>query len=330
MREIFLSSLLLIVLGSCHKDSNPTGPSIPYEFSINLLEDSTITVDSALQVGLSQLKVSEKPWLSGKDIQYYDFSSHCIYLKAQRDSLFPNLVNGQFPGSWWAKPFVVLASGQRRYLGVFHSGFLSKDWTLPYIEDWQNILRYPKDIIYISWIYLLDADEDKRNDPVIRETLRQLNILHPGIAVSFDSVAITRTFDSSTVTYAFSISNNDDDDLYLPDPDLMGSALFHYYNTGPEIVNSTGTNVYRSTHKSVVNPQPFNSWKSEWFVRLRSRATIKRVISLSGYPYIPPGDYACEFQYSGPVNIEQNQRLLADGRYWIGPAIPSVHVTKVQ
>jgi hypothetical protein len=330
MRKVISSILLFLALASCSKDSNPVEPGDTSAFSIHLLQDSTIIIANALGHSLGDLKLSSTPWLSVQDIDFYDFSSHCIYLKAEKNSLFPTLDRGSYPSSWWAKPFVVTANGEPRYLGVFHGGLSSADWPVPYIEDLENTIIYPRDIIHISWIWLLRGDQDTRNDQTAKQCLEQANLCHAGIAVTLDAIQLLQNTDSATISYTFTATNNDIDALYVVDPDLMGAGLFHYYNNGPEIASNTDGNVYRSNHGSTIQPVPFDSWNPNWFVRLANGASMRRVVTLAGYPHFPSGNYRCEFVYCGPVHIERAQRTMSNGRYWIGPTTSTINGLIVQ
>ncbi len=330
MRQLILSFVLVLMLASCEKHLDPIGPDDGSGFSIYLLEDSTITIADAIGKNLNDLKLCSTPWLSAQDIDFYDFSSHCIYLKADKGMFFPALNRGLFPHGWWARPFVAVANGQRRYLGVFHGGFSNWNWPVPYIEDFENTQMYPEDVLHVSWIWLLRDNGDSRNDQTVRRSLEQGALYHGGVAVTLKAIQLLQNSDSATIAYTFSVTNTDIDALYVLDPDLMGASLFNYFNLGPQIANSTTATVYITNHSSVIQPVPFDSWSQAWFKRLASGTSIERTVIVPGYPHFPSGSYLGEFQFIGPRNIDKIRRVLADGRYWIGPTTSSVYSWTVQ
>ena len=103
----------------------------------------------------------------------------------------------------------------------------------------------------------------------------------------------------------------------MPDPDKMGSGIFHYYNYGLFLRHSDGT-FFSADDKTIEYPMTHDTWDIEWFTKLGSHKSIKRTVILDGYPDIHNGTYSCDFTYSGPINIEKSERILSDGRLWIG------------
>ena len=322
--------MILVVLVSCSKDVGRVGPSDTPAFAIHLLRDSTITVSGVLGQNVGGLALDTLPWLSDQDIEFYDFSSHCIYLKCEKNGLFPTLNKGLFPASWWGRPFVVVAHWESRYLGMFNSVMSSLGRPVPYIEDFENVLRYPKDVIHISsGGSLWDAPGDPRDDQAIKLALEAANLYHEGIAVTLDLIRLVQNSDTATISYTFTVTNNDRNALYLPDPDLMGDSLFNYFNNGPSFRGSSPGPFYMTDHSGSVAPVPSGTWAPGWFVRLPSGASVQREVVVPGYPHIPPDSYTAGFLYNGPVNIERAQRTMADGRYWIGPTHSTVYVFRV-
>lgn len=105
----------------------------------------------------------------------------------------------------------------------------------------------------------------------------------------------------------------------------MGSELFHYYHHGIKfikvgIIYDSIYSEYKITH----SPDPFYSWNVEWFTRIKSNQALQRTVILKGYPNIPIGNYYCYFRYKGPSNIEKDNRILSDGRLWVGEIYSSI------
>lgn len=323
---IFTSALIVL---SCFGDETPTGPATDATFAIYLLDDTTMTTFQAIEYELSELQLQGAPWLSIDDIDFYDFSTHCIYLKENFSSLFSSDTINVWRNVF-GTPFVVVADGERCYLGSFYS--LLSSWLPigPRIEDidcWQ----YPIDVIHINRAVGFNAADasafyDVRNDIRIRNSLLSQNKLNAGLQIELDNVEVINQPDTSTVVYTFTITNKDVDDLYVPDPELMVNNLFHFYTNGVTFDNG---HHYYSEYKSVTSPDPFYSWNIEWFTKIQSGHSIQRTVTLKGYPNIPVGSYYCWFKYSGPKKIERDNRMLSNGRLWLGEIESNVIIASV-
>ena len=306
--------------------SNPLSLQSEYDqFSIYLLNGQNITTEKAEKYELSDLQLQAQPWLSINDIEFYDFSTHCIYLKEDISSLFGGDSITIF-NEIFGTPFVLVADGERCYLGSFYTSISSWMPKGPRIEDidwWQ----YPKDVIRINRAAYFDgADfstfEDVRNDNRIRNGLLKENKFHSGLSIQLNHFDVINKPDTSTIIYTFTITNNDNDNLYVPDPELMGSDLFHYYTNGINLENET-CHIW-SEYKTTKNPIPYDGWDINWFTRIKSKQSLQRTVILKGYPNIPNGSYSSYFMYTGPKKIGKDSRTLQDGRLWIGEIISNV------
>ena len=102
--------LTLTSIGCNDSDSDHSDSRVSGELSFYLLDDVYADVTQLENYDLSQLELQDKPWLSIDDIDFYDLSSHCIYLKEDWPSLD---VNARMS---FVVPFVVVANGERCYL----------------------------------------------------------------------------------------------------------------------------------------------------------------------------------------------------------------------
>jgi hypothetical protein len=327
LKEKLLMIILIVFISfllSCSKiNDNPD--NLKQDFSIYLLKDPNIKINDLLTLelvnqdsqALAKIELQKYPWLTDNDIQMYDFSSHLLYLKKSKYNFLPKPVNLEIPSSWFDQPFMVVTDGVRRYLGSFRS-FMSNDvWPFPVIDCSYNYL-YPEDLLVISWQLFNHNEEDNRHDDYVKEGLKKAGILHNGLILKLKNMDFPENSDTATVEYTFSLINDDLDDLYILDPDKMGSGLFHFYNIGPQFVRSGEAGVRTALFHKPIIPEPRDTWKADWFVKLRSGDSITRTASLRGYKYFPPGVYACELTYNS-LKLSKDQRILLDGRYWIGP-----------
>jgi len=324
MKKNYFIIAFLILMNNCSKNENPITPNNNSQFGIYFLQDSTIKIYQISDQDLSKLKLQTEPWLSDHDIRYYDFSSHCIYLREEKNKLFPifsyELTN--YPNSWIDRPFVVVANKEKCTLGYFTIEHSVEPYLFPKIFFLENKIIYPKDIIFYDWAWLyLD---DPRNNEIIKNALIQGGIYHEGISVTFDTTNAIKFIDNgdtATIEYTFTITNNDQENLYVFDPDLVDVEHFHYYINGPTFKNLENDQVYYSNYKKT--KELYIDWTNsflQFFTKLNNNQSIQRTVRLKGYTHFTTGEYIFEWRYSGPIiGLEKNFRELADGRIWIGP-----------
>jgi len=202
---------------------------------------------------------------------------------------------------------------QRCYIGSFHSLASSLAPTKPYIDE-IDIQFYPEDVLHISKAWL--DETDSRKNSAVAQDLISKNKLHNGLSLQILNVKVLSNSDTAVVQYTYRIVNNDQDNLYILDPEKMGSNLFHYFTNG---IDFTGNgHIYYSQYKKTEQPEPFDGWNPEWFSKMKSGSTMQRTVTLKGYPHIPGGTYNCSFKFSAPTKIDKSNRVFSDARYWLG------------
>ncbi len=291
-------------------ERNPVSPFGEAAFSIHLLKDHSLTISDISDKDINELELDEEAWIAAKDIEFYDYSSHCIYLKSNKSAYFTK----ELGISMNDQPFVIQAYYKRCYIGSFHSLAMSLAPCHPYIDE-LSINFYPKDVLYIapSWNQNI---EDERNNIYVERTLIDINKLHYGLSLVIKEIQVVDNSDTATVKYTYELKNNDQDDLYVLDPEKMGNERFHYYTNG--INFQSNTRYIYSEYKTVTEPEPFDSWQTNWFTKIISGQTMERIVTLKGYPQIPKGHYICTFLFSNPTKTEKDDRYINDGRIWIG------------
>ena len=302
----FIFCLLLLSIGCQDNVTNPTEDST---FGIYLLKNRTLNIQDIQNFNINELELESTPWLASTDIDFYDYSSHCIYLKKEKSEIFTKEVGIRMDD----QPFVLFANNIRCYMGSFYSDILSIAPTKPYIDE-LDIEFFPKDVLHISKAW---GDEiDIRNNKNIEYDLFTKNKLHKGLSIFIKDINIVSNSDTATVQYTYVITNKDTDNLCVLDPDKMGSELFHYFTNGIDFWS--GDKYISSQYKNVKQPEPFDSWEPEWFTIIKSASTLERTVLLKGYPHILNGTYKCTFNFSNPNKIEKSDRETSDGRYWLG------------
>lgn len=314
MRRYSFCIAILILLISC-SDRNTTGPEGKYDFALFSLANDTLRTYEAMQQGITELKLESEPWFSADDIEFYDFSSHCIYLKTDKRDFFDCYDEGRFD-PFMDKPFVVVASGIRCYIGSIQnsSGLLIPFPPGPFMDE-MDVWFYPRDVLHISRARF--TEEDIRSKDHIREALSVLHLYHCGLDLRLDAVSVIENADTSTVQYTYTISNHDHDNLLVLDPYLMGSARFHLSMSGV-VFWCKDTSTLWSEYREPIQLDPFENWEAEWFTTIRAGESLQRTVQLRGYPRIPAGSYDCSFKFSNPIKIEKEDRYSFSARYWLG------------
>ncbi|MBN2138429.1 MAG: ThuA domain-containing protein [Sedimentisphaerales bacterium] len=148
-------------------------------FGIYLVLDA-VAVNRPDEVGLDELHLTAEPVISDKDLLAYDWDEHILKLAAGVKQRIPS-------PSVWGAPFVVVAGGERCYLGAFWTIASSYMPTIPMA----NVGPLPsgeKDTIRISPSPVKGA-RDVRNDRRVRKALEALG---PAAAVTSSPPAAHR------------------------------------------------------------------------------------------------------------------------------------------
>jgi len=314
MRPIVIVAVALFGTG-CLTEPGPPPANEGPALAIFFLENSSLTGYQASQLDLDLLVLRKEPWLTSNDVQFYDFSSHCIYLKADKSQFFATDTGGHFVFDpvLIDKPFVVVANGEKCYLGSLHSGLLSTLPPGPYVDE-LDVGFYPEDVLHISRFW--GSETDVRGDSRIKDALISVGIYRGGIALDLENVNVLENNDTSTIEYTFRTANIDRDNLCVIDPNKMGTELFHYFTNG--VVLQGNNRLYQSEYKKVTTPA--TSWDPAWFVEIPAGSFIERTVKLKGYPRMLPGVYRCKLTFDGP-KVRKGDRYLSGGRIWLGDVV---------
>jgi hypothetical protein len=304
-----LSWLVLPATGCDNTNVQENNHELDDVFSIYLLAEE---IEGEPPYDLDKLNLHDEPWLSIEDIDYYDFSTHYIYLKTDKASLFGEELQ---PSA--SSAFVIIAGGERCYLGHFHSPVSSWLPMTPIISYYPGFELYPEDIIHIEK-FELNGAEDVRKDQRIRDAISQAGKISMGLSIKLDDVKADSRNGITDVSYTFTVTNESDKPLYVPDPGKMGAGLLHYYSGGIILSTSERHQIVLSAYEPSVAPQPYDSWDVSWFTKIDSHESMERTLTFDCDEIVSNGTYACRFNYAGPSRIEKSARRLPDGRLWLG------------
>lgn len=258
--------------------------------------------------GLS-VTVGDKVVLTAKEIDYYDLSTHFIYLKGANSFLNDKLVRDSFK---------VYANDEKIYSGVFHSWVMSSLPLGPAI--------YTPSLFYGDYLIPIDFGSyfnqegkkvppvDPRNDPRIITALKLWNQLHEGLKCEIRSVQLKS---SGKVSLELELINNDSFNYYYLDPEKMGLGLFHYFTNGLTFWSQTLQQSFVN-HIQHIQPNPWNSWDMSWLSLIHSKEKKTIWINYTNFDPITAGQYKLYFQFPGLSHVEKPELKQQDGRIWLG------------
>jgi hypothetical protein len=234
------------------------------------------------------------------DIELYDTSTHILYFRRVHDE-FSSIENGSF---------TFLDKGDPIYSGSFWPGYSNSGPTGPFIMSPPSMFgNYALRID--NWHY---DKPDTRNDPKLIAILNQHELLHSGLAISSSSIDITGT----QLTFRFTVTNQDQSDLMIIDPDKTGLNLFHYFTNGLYIYDLAHNEVFSSTIQHQT-PDPWNSWKIDWLSELKSGDSKEYTITYTINNPLNPGEYDTTFEFPGlAYQVTKDQLYQGNSRIWLG------------
>lgn len=245
------------------------------------------------------------------DIELYDTSANILYFKKDQDYLEKMYQNS----------FAFMNKGKIIYQGSFHPGYSSSMPIGPFIWSPPAYGTYALKID--NWTN--SNNPDVRKDPALINILKQNNLFHPGLQISACSINIQ----GPQLTFKFTITNKDQTDLMIIDPNKTGLNLFHYFTNGLYIYDSSNNEVFKSSiqHQS---PDPWNSWKTEWLSVLKSGESTEFTILYSIDNPLASGEYKMKFVFPGlglGGQIFKDQLYQGNSRIWLGEISTAKRVT---
>lgn len=245
------------------------------------------------------------------DIELYDTSTHILYFKKDQDYLEKMYENS----------FAFMNKGEIIYQGSFHPGYSSSMPIGPFI--WSPPVYGTYALKIDNWTN--PNNPDVRKDPTLISILNQNNLLHSGLRISASSINIQ----GSQLTFKFTITNKDQTDLMIIDPNKTGLNLFHYFTNGLYIYDSSNNEVFTSAiqHQS---PNPWDSWKIEWLSELKSGESAEFTIVYSIDNPLASGEYVTKFEFPGlgvGGQITEDQLYQGNSRIWLGEISTTKRVT---
>ena len=253
------------------------------------------------------IEIANKFVFNHRDIDYYDISSHLIYLK--RSNPFLKDINK-------SEIFTVYANGIEIYSGHVEPGYSSSLYPGPLIRCQPSF--YNDYIISIDFIQVYDSlgncNPDPRVDARIIEALQIFDQYHEGLKCEMSSVQYQS---QNKVTVDLVLRNTDSFNYYYLDPDKMGENLFHYFTTGLHLWDSK--NRKSLTHcLDVSYPEPWNTWDEDWLSLIMSDESRRISITYNCFESVSNGNYRASFTFPGLFHVGKSELQQNQGRIWLG------------
>lgn len=288
---------LLLLLSGCeaYMDEtdilNPNGEDPVFADEFGLVINDSIAYNSA-------------------SVYFYDFSSQLIYLRKNFSYTFTGEGN-----------FTIMAGAEEIYSGLMYPMYASWLPSGAFIRSAPGF--YNDYVIPIGFIRISESDgtsnEDPRYDARIIDALKENNQYRAGLNIGISGVEKTW---GGGIELTLQLSNADQEDLLILDPDKMGLSLFHYFTNGL-ILRDTIKNY---THQlNVKEAEPWDSWDRNWLSVIHGGETLTCVLRYNDFDQLPPGSYQAGFTWPGlSFQIKRNELQQNKGRIWLG----QVRITK--
>jgi hypothetical protein len=279
-------------------------------------EKNEIDIDKKLTDGFCIVS-NDEVVLNHNDIEYYDYSTHLIYLKNNKS--FADDIEG-------IGGFSVYADGDEIYSGQTQPGYSS---FLPFgsvvINTHPSV--YADYLIPISFLSVRDTlgniSPDPREDERIINALKKFDQFHAGLNCVIKSIHYSS---SNNVKVELQLKNNDSFNYYYLDPDKMGIGLFHYFTNGLFIGDLE--NYYEFSHKEQhIQPESNKSWKKEWMSVIHGNETKTITIVYNNFEEVPNGQYNATFMFPGLRRVDKKDVVQNDGQIWLGKLYMSKEMT---
>ena len=304
--SVLLAGAAVLLLSACISCSEPASQ----DMAIYLVESGEIA-ENAGETDLDSLILEEDPWITMDDIEFYDYSTHFIFLNSASDFQAAGIPEFK---SFAPKPFVVTAGGKRIYLGFFHSASSS---LLPTEAPFISVPSFTaNDIIRIQPPFRIEGQtqRDVRFDSSIKEVLHNAGKLEKGIKVELLNVLFSTSDNGSDATakYTLRITNQSSRTWYVPDTDLMGVQTFIYYTGGILFTSETGS------YRQELPEMKWEQWQKGWYTQLEPEQSLIRIVTQTGFPIVTDGHYSCSLRFTCDTGVEKSERMMDNGEIWIG------------
>lgn len=242
------------------------------------------------------------------DIEYYDFSTHIVYLKEN------NKLEGDYDKLQGAR---IMVDSTEIYPLKIHELYMSSFPSGPHIN--RLIDNFGDFAFRISNNNSPSGSSsgfhDPRSDPRIIAVLKKHNKYRAGLSLETESM----TRQGNEVRLRIKLRNLDNQSYYHLDPNKMGVNLFHYFTNGLVFFDAQVPG-YQSNKIPTEQPESFNHWSLDWMSVIKGKES--KTFNFT-YPFenVPTGrDLRFFYNFPSPErSITQRSDLIqGNGRIWLG------------
>ncbi|TFH27065.1 MAG: hypothetical protein E4H10_05120 [Bacteroidia bacterium] len=242
--------------------------------------------------------------LNHKDIEYYDFSTHMIYLKDHisfTEDILESGVNA------------VYAEGEKIYDLAMMNPWDSYMPSGPLLWNWSY---YGDFVVLIDLLHPGSPEDaaDPREDIRVAKALLRYEQFHHGLACEIVEI---RRVEAGHLELELELRNEDVYPYLYPDPEKMGSALYHYFTNGLSLRNAEDVYYYHEMVPEV--PDPKGEWNPDWLSVIGSGANVRLTSDYPHFNEVPPGEYTAWFRFPGEnYHLTRDDLVQEQGRIWMG------------
>lgn len=297
MKNVILL-LLICFLWSCDKnDDDYLFKGDGTQINIYLVKDGQVDY-SQTDIDLETLELEETPWLKHSEIEFYDWSSHMFFLNIEKEK-----------GKYSGRHFVIKADNKPLLLGIFFPSYASSMPQFPSIIAHDDLF-YPMDLIGLGGYGFYNNSSELAKDGDFHVWLEKSGLLREGIKVE---LANLKRKSATTLEYTFQVTNTDTQDIYILDPNKMGTDRFHYYTNGVSCY-ANDKMYYASNFESLAS----DKIQDDWYHKLAPGRMMARTILLNGYESLPTGKVKASFNFPGSNHLSKGEWEKSNGRIWVG------------
>ncbi len=276
-------------------------------FAIYRLQDKRISASEVLDTPLAELELAEFPWLTANDLSLYDISSHVMVLRHKKRSDF---LGSPMDTPLGNKPFVVVAGGERLYMGYYRHPASSWAGMMPSINSVADFMFGPAIITINAWNF---QGVDGRSDPRLVSALKSSGLYHGGIEVTLQKVEVVSNRDSAVLRADVTLVNRDSEALWAPDYQKMGTDTLVYFGNGVLLEQDN----HRFMPRPELTTEITDIWDFSNFVRLAPNERLQQTWEIDNYPSLK-GEYLAGIRFSSPLPWKKTDVYKNGARIWLG------------
>ncbi|MFA9388321.1 MAG: hypothetical protein ACERKD_00850 [Prolixibacteraceae bacterium] len=253
------------------------------------------------------LKIGDAIVLTKNEIQYYDYSTHLIYLKSGVKLNAKELAN---------QSFSIVCNKETIYEGIAFAKMdsLNENEVVLGFEGVNNQTLCLNKLNYFIEIY--SDINDPRSDPRIEKALKVDLLYHAGLNCSIDTII---RHSAIKIELILDLKNNDSFNYFYFDPEKMTTAELYSISAGGLSLYETDFNFCSSIYINATPPENLACCGiSDYVSLIKSGESKKLKISYDNYPSIVTGEYIAVYPFSGAFYMNINEASLENGRMWHG------------